>query len=93
MTQILIIIKILPTDIDVNLDTLLDDLKNSLEDDIIIRNSIKEPLAFGIYYLKIEFIIDEKNGSLDKLEEIIKSISGVSESEVLKMSRLSVNIT
>ena len=46
-----------------------------------------EEVAFGIKALKIVFIMDEKKGSTDKLEETIKELEGVSSLEVIDVRR------
>ena len=78
MREIAVMIKIMPNSLDVDLDELNSNIKNTIK----VKDSKIEDIAFGLKSLKILVIVpDEKNGT-SIIEEKIKKMHGVKSVEI-----------
>jgi elongation factor 1-beta len=83
MADVVVTFKVLPKDIDVNLDKLENEIKNVIKPERIER----EPIAFGLVALKVIKIMPDSSGVLEETENKLKSIIDVGEVEVVELGR------
>jgi elongation factor 1-beta len=57
-----------------------------------MKGHAMEPIAFGLKALVGDFLLDDAEGQMDKLEESIMAVDGVGEIEVMNISRQSVSM-
>ncbi|MDR4510238.1 MAG: elongation factor 1-beta [Nitrososphaeraceae archaeon] len=92
MTRLVARIKILPKEADTDLEKVVESLKDQIPNDFDLKRYSKEPIAFGLYSLICDFTLNDSEGQMDLLEEYIKKTEGVSEIQVIRVSRESVSI-
>jgi elongation factor 1-beta len=92
MARLVARIKILPAEAETDLDGVVESLKKSVPEGMEIKAHAKEPIAFGLHAIVGDFMLDDAEGQMDKLEEAIKGITGVGEIEVMNISRASVKM-
>lgn len=92
MTRLVARIKILPAEADTDLDKLVDSLNEQIPTGMALKTYVREPLAFGVNVILGDFLIDDEEGQMDKLEESIKKTEGVGEIDVVSISRQSVKM-
>ena len=85
-------LRILPTDAGISPSKVSGSIKKSLPSNIEIRRVVEEPIAFGLVASIIDFIIEDKEGEMDRLEESVRSSELVSEIEVIGMSKVSTSL-
>jgi elongation factor 1-beta len=92
MTRLLARIRILPAEADSNLDEVILQLKSNIPDSMQLKAHAMEPIAYGLNAVVGDFLIEDKEGQMDKLEDSIKSLTGVGEIQVINISRQSITM-
>ncbi len=77
MADVIVVLKILPSDSDLDLDK----LKSSVESTVSKLGTVNkiglEEIAFGLKAIRLELIIPEEEGKIGAVEESLQSLDGV----------------
>ena len=92
MARLVVRIRILPAEAESNLEIVSEIDKEIPASGMELKSSSMEPIAFGLKAIVGDFLLDDAEGQMDKLEESIKSVEGVGEIEVTNISRQSVRM-
>ena len=92
MARLVVRIRILPAEAESDLKNVIESLSKSMPQGMEMKSSLLEPIAFGLKAIVGDFLLDDAEGQMDKLEESIKSVEGVGEIEVTNISRQSVRM-
>ncbi|MGA7897467.1 MAG: elongation factor 1-beta [Nitrososphaeraceae archaeon] len=92
MSRLVARIKILPAEADTDLNRLVNTLNDQIPKGMELKTHMTEPIAFGVNAILGDFLIDDEEGQMDKLEESIKNTEGVGEIDVVSVSRQSVKM-
>ncbi|WFO75882.1 elongation factor 1-beta [Desulfurococcaceae archaeon MEX13E-LK6-19] len=90
MARVLVVMKILPEDINIDLEQLKEKIKEKLPEGYELARHEIEPIAFGLKALRVYIIMPEiTEGGTEPLEKLVSSVDGVSQVEVEIVHRLS----
>ncbi len=82
-------IKVLPQDVNTDPQKLLESISSALGPDRPVRASKNEPIAFGLYALVIDVVVEEGEGAIDRVEQTVAAAPMVGQSELQGVSRQS----
>lgn len=92
MARLVARIRIMPADAESNLNNVVSSMKSSMPEGMEMKGHAIEPIAFGLKAVVGDFVLEDAEGQMDKLEDSIKNIEGVGEIEVMNISRQSVKM-
>ncbi len=89
MTQVLVTIKIFPSDAPADMAVLKEKIRKTLEGMAAIYKYEEEPVAFGLVALIAHVLVpEEAQGRMDEVEELLKQTDGISEFQVIVSRRI-----
>ncbi|MEZ0393492.1 MAG: elongation factor 1-beta [Desulfurococcaceae archaeon] len=90
MAKVLVILRVLPEDVETPPEQLAERIRQGLPAGYELRGFDVEPIAFGLKALRLYVIMPEEvEGGTEPLENAITSVPGVSNVEVEVVHRLS----
>jgi elongation factor 1-beta len=92
MARLIARIRIMPADAESNLDRVVQSIKTSMPQGMEMKGHAMEPIAFGLKAIVGDFLLEDAEGQMDRLEETIKGVEGVGEIDVMNISRQSVKM-
>lgn len=92
MARLVARIRIMPADAESNLDNVVHSIISSMPEGMEMRSHAMEPIAYGLKAIVGDFLLEDAEGQMDRLEDSIKNIEGVGEIEVMNISRQSVKM-
>ncbi|OHE55542.1 MAG: hypothetical protein A3K61_05395 [Thaumarchaeota archaeon RBG_16_49_8] len=92
MGSLLVRMKVFPNDAEIKSSDLVESVKSKLPAGMVIKRSSEEPVAFGLIATILDVQMEEKDGSMDALEEAVKSSVLVSQLDVIGVSRVSASL-
>ncbi|ADI31224.1 elongation factor 1-beta [Staphylothermus hellenicus] len=89
MAKVLVLLKILPEDINIELEELKERIRKALPEGYEIKGYDIEPIAFGLKALRLYIFMPEKTeGGTEPLENTVMNVEGVSQVEVEAVHRI-----
>lgn len=88
MARVVMTMKIMPDGIEIDLDDLLERIKNVVPEGTDVGAVETQPIAFGLKAIRMNLVRDESMGGTDDLEEAISAVEGVAQVEVEMVSRM-----
>jgi elongation factor 1-beta len=83
MGTVAVIVRIMPTSPDVDLEKLKAALKKKLPG---IQDIREEPIGFGLKALKLAAVVNDAGGETDAIEQSLGQVAGVERAEIIEVT-------
>lgn len=87
MAKVVVLVRIMPLDESIDVDSLLLKIKSGLPKNIELVSVKTEPFVFGLNVVNALFKMPDEEGYPNILEEYLKGFEEVGELEIVSMSR------
>ena len=88
MGDVAALIKVMPSDVDVDLETLKENLTAVVPEGIRLRGIAEEPIAFGLVALMVTIVVGDVEGGTEGVEHAFAQVSDVESVQVVEVGLL-----
>ena len=88
MGKVIAEVHIMPVGVETNLDEIIDTMKTVIPESATLKESIIEPVAFGLKKIIASVIVDDGEGATETVETAFSKISGVEDVTVKRVTLL-----
>jgi elongation factor 1-beta len=88
MARVVMTMKIMPDGVEIDLDGIVEKIKNVVPEGTDVGAVEIQPVAFGLKAIRMNFVRDESLGGTDDIEAAISALEGVAQVEVEMVSRM-----
>lgn len=87
MSDVAAILKVMPESPEIDLETLKETIKNTIDADSFERIE-EEPIGFGLIALNVTIVVDDGEGGTEPAEEALAALDEIQSVEVTDVRRL-----
>ena len=77
MGDVAVVLRVLPSDADVDIEALRTSIKDKLELICEVNKTEVQEIGYGLKAMKFQIIVPDEEGRIDRVEEAISSVEGV----------------
>jgi elongation factor 1-beta len=88
MGEVMMIFKLMPTGVEVDLEKMKENVKKALPAEVDLNKIEEKPIAFGLVALEVQVILDDKSGGGDEVERILGEVEDVNSVDLVDMGLL-----
>ena len=88
MGEVAVTYKVMPDSVEIDLENLKSGLESKLAKVCKLQGIDEQPVAFGLKALMVKLVIEDAEGTLDRVEGIIQEVQGVQSVDMTEMGRL-----
>ena len=89
MGSYVIRLKVLPQEVDIPHEKVIDSVTNALPQGVQIKGHRIEPIAYGLSAIVLDVVAPEEEGVIDKVEHSVSTAPLVGQYELVGVSRMS----
>ncbi len=77
---------LMPSDVESPIEKMREAIPGVIPEEVTVKNIEIKPLAFGLKILEVTFLMEDREGIIDRLEEALQSIEGVKNIDTVSMT-------